>query len=374
MQRIYLDANATTPLDPRVREAMVAWLDAGNASSPHAEGRAARAAIDDAREKVATLIGAAPREIIFTSGATEANAIALLGSIRARGMRKVACTAVEHPSVLRALQSLQPSLELSLLAVDSLGRLDDACALPEGVELVSIMRANNETGTILPVGAIARRAHELGAVVHCDAVQACGKIPVDVDELAADLVALSAHKMCGPKGAGALYVRQGTRIEPLVHGGEHERGLRPGTENVAAIVGLGAAAEFALRETASRATLWRELTSHFTERLEGELAGVRINSPREERVANTVSITFSDVEGEAVLLGLDLAGIAVATGSACSSGAAEPSHVLRALGHSRAEAENSIRVSLHPSNTREEIDACVHSLVRVVNKLRTLAV
>ena len=374
MQRIYLDANATTPLDPRVREAMVAWLDAGNASSPHAEGRAARAAIDDAREKVATLIGAAPREIIFTSGATEANAIALLGSIRARGVRKVACTTVEHPSVLRALQSLQPSLDLTLLAVDSLGRLDDACALPKGVELVSIMRANNETGTILPVGAIARRARELGAVVHCDAVQACGKIPVDVDELAADLVSLSAHKMCGPKGAGALYVRQGTRIEPLVHGGEHERGLRPGTENVAAIVGLGAAAELALQEAVSRATLWRELTSHFTGRIEGELAGVRINSPREERVANTVSITFSDVEGEAVLLGLDLAGIAVATGSACSSGAAEPSHVLRALGHSRAEAENSIRVSLHPSNTRDEIDACVHSLVRVVNKLRTLAV
>ena len=370
MKRIYLDANATTPLDPRVREAMLPWLDAGNASSPHAEGRAARAAIDDARETVAEFLGASPREIIFTAGATEANAIGLLGTVR----EKVACTAVEHPSVLRTLEALQPSVELTLLPVDACGRLDPQCTLPEDAGVVSIMRANNETGTLLPVAEIAARAHDFGALVHCDAVQACGKVAVDVRELDVDLLSLSAHKMCGPKGVGALYVRAGTRIDPLFHGGEHERSLRPGTENVAAIVGLGAAARFAGREVALRAATWRTLTLHLMDRVEREIPTARINSPREERVMNTVSITFADVEGEAVLLGLDLEGISVATGSACSSGAAEPSHVLRALGHTNREAENSIRVSLHPANTREEIDASVDALVRVVAKLRALHV
>jgi len=371
MQRIYLDANATAPLDPRVREAMLPWLDAGNASSPHTEGRVARAAIDDAREQVATLIGAAPREIIFTSGATESNAIALLGSLRATGARKVACTAIEHPSVLRTLEALRPDVDLNLLGVDAVGRLDPDIAVPADTELISVMLANNETGTILPVRAVFERTH---GVTHCDAVQACGKIPVDVEELGAHLLSLSAHKMGGPKGAGALYVRTGTRMVPLAHGGEHERGLRPGTENVASIVGLGAAAELARGELNERHLRWTELTRHLIRRIRSEIPDSLINSPDNERIRNTVSVTLTGVEGEAVLLGLDLEGIAVATGSACSSGAAEPSHVLRALGLSREQAESSIRISLHTHNTRAELDACVNALVRVVKKLRSLSV
>ena len=370
MQRIYLDANATAPLDPRVREAMIPWLDAGNASSPHAEGRAARAAIDEARESVAELIGAHAREIVFTSGATEADTLALLGSLR--GVSLVVCSAVEHPAVLRTLESLD--VRLVLAPVDAQGRLDPAFRLPEGTGLASFMLANNETGTILPVAGIARQAHALGAVMHTDAVQACGKMPVDVGDLGVDLLSLSAHKMGGPKGAGALYVRRGTRLAPIAHGGEHERGLRPGTENVAAIVGLGAAARIAREELPARMDRWRELSGHLLARIEAEFPDVRINSPREGRVLNTVSITFPDVEGEAVLLGLDLEGIAVATGSACSSGAAEPSHVLRAMGLSREQAERSIRISMHANSTRAEVDRCVDVLARVVKNLRSLAV
>jgi len=371
MQRIYLDANATTPLDPRVRTAMEPWLDAGNASSPHAEGRAARAAIDDARERVAALIGASPREIVFTSGATEANALAIIGSLRATDTRKAACTSIEHPSVLRTLEALRPGVELRLLPAGAHGRLDPDVPLPDDAGLISVMLANNETGTILPVRAIAQRAR---GVVHCDAVQACGKIPVDVGDLGVDLLSLSAHKMGGPKGAGALFIRAGTRIVPLAHGGEHERGYRPGTENVAAIVGLGASAEFALAELGARHEQWADLSRHLLARIRDEIPDVIINSPDEERIRNTVSITIAGVEGEAVLLGLDLEGIAVATGSACSSGAAEPSHVLLAIGLTREQAESSVRISFHAHSTREEIDACAVALVRVVKKLRALSV
>ncbi|MHC4938200.1 MAG: cysteine desulfurase family protein [Planctomycetota bacterium] len=370
MQRIYLDANATAPLDTRVREAMIPWLDAGNPSSPHAEGRAARAAIDEAREQVAALIGAHHREIIFTSGATEADTLALLGSLD--GIGGIACSSVEHPAVLRTLEGL--AVELVQAPVDSLGRLEDSFRIPDGVGLATFMLANNETGTILPVRELAKQAHAVGAVMHTDAVQACGKMPVNVDELGVDMLSLSAHKMGGPKGAGALYVRRGTRLRPIAHGGEHERGLRPGTENVAAIVGLGTAAQLAIEEVAARVEHWRALSAHLFDRLESEFPDVRINSPREGRVQNTVSITFPDVEGEAVLLGLDLEGVAVATGSACSSGAAEPSHVLRAMGLSHAQAERSIRISMHAATTRAEIDICLNTLARVVKNLRSLAV
>jgi cysteine desulfurase len=371
MERIYLDANATTPLDPRVRDAMIPWLDAGNPSSPHTEGRVARAAIDDAREQVAALIGASAREIIFTSGATESNALALLGTLRAGGGRRAACTAIEHPSVLHLLKALRPSIELDILGVDDLGRLDPGVALPEDAALVSIMLANNETGTILPVAACAARTR---AIVHCDAVQACGKTEVDVGELGVDLLSLSAHKMGGPKGAGALFVRNGTRIEPIAHGGEHERGLRAGTENVAGIVGLGVAAELAAIELGERRAKWSALSAHLFKRIRDEIPGARINSPEQQRIQNTLSVTLRGAEGEAVLLGLDLEGIAVATGSACSSGAAEPSHVIRALGLSREDAESSIRISMHARTSRAEIDRCVDTLVGVVKKLRALSV
>lgn len=354
---------------------MIPWLDAGNASSPHTEGRVARAAIDDARDQVAALIGASPREIIFTSGATESNAIALLGALHGADVRadnrKVACTTIEHPSVLHLLEQLQPAIPLELLAVDSHGLLDPDTALPEDAALVSIMLANNETGSVLPV---ATCASQTSALVHCDAVQACGKLAVDVQDLGVDLLSLSAHKMGGPKGAGALYIRTGTRIAPIAHGGEHERGMRAGTENVAAIVGLGAAAELAQRELTERQATWTALSAHLMNRVRSEIADARINSPEQQRIQNTVSVTLPGVEGEAVLLGLDLEGVAVATGSACSSGAAEPSHVLRALGLSREQAESSIRISMHANNSRAEVDRCVDTLARVVKKLRALSV
>ena len=371
MSRIYLDANATTPLDPRVRDAMVPWLDCGNASSPHAEGRAARAAIDTAREQVAALIGARTREIIFTSGATEANALALLGAVRATGANRVFCSAVEHPSVLRTLEALDVALDVG--PVDSKGRVAADVPIAPDTALVSLMLANNETGSVMPVAAVAERARGLGAVMHTDAVQACGKLRVDVAELGIDLLTLSAHKMHGPKGAGALFVRRGVRIAPLFHGGEHERGLRAGTENVAAIVGLGACAQLAAAELDARRGLWTTLKRQLLDELDVQLPDARVHSP-DDGIPNTISLTIPGVEGEAVLLALDLEGIAIATGSACSSGATEPSHVLRALGLSREQAEQSIRVSMHARSTAQDVGACVSTLASAVKKLRTLHV
>ncbi|MHC4492089.1 MAG: cysteine desulfurase family protein [Planctomycetota bacterium] len=373
MQRIYLDANATTPLDPRVRDAMIPWLDCGNASSPHAEGRAARAAIDRARDQVAALIGAQPREIVFTSGATEANALALLGTVTALGCERVLTSAVEHPSVLRTLKAVRDRLDLVVAPVRADGCVPEDTEVPPGTALVSIMRANNETGAIMPVKELAARARAAGAVVHTDAVQACGKIPVDVDDLKVDLLTLSAHKMHGPKGAGALYVRRGARLDPLFFGGEHERGLRAGTESVAAIVGLGAAAERAAEEGGARRGLWSRLHDLCVTQLRAMFPDVTIHMP-ETVVPNTICVTFPDVEGEAVLLGLDLEGIAVATGSACSSGAAEPSHVLQAMGLRREEAERSLRISFHAQSCEADVAACVDTLARVVKRLRALHV
>ncbi|MHC4957157.1 MAG: cysteine desulfurase family protein [Planctomycetota bacterium] len=369
MSRIYLDANATTPLDGRVREAMLPWLSCGNASSPHTEGRRARAAIDDARDRVARLVGAQPREIVFTSGATEANAIALVGTVRANSLTRVATSPIEHPSVLRTLQAL-PDVDVDLLAVGRSGCVDADANV--AADFVSLMLANNETGAVQPVRAIADRAR----IAHTDAVQACGKTRVDVDELGVDLLSLSAHKMGGPKGAGALFVRRGTKIEPLARGGAHERGLRAGTENVAAIVGLGAAAQLAGERVDELHGRWSALWTLLAERLRDELPDARFNTPTESdaRVANTLNVTLPGVEAEAVLLALDLDGIAIATGSACSSGAVEPSHVLQAMGLSRTLAEQSVRISMHADTTEDDLHACVRSLSGAVKKLRALKV
>jgi cysteine desulfurase len=372
--RIYLDANATTPLDPRVRAAMEPFLGCGNASSPHLEGRTARAAIDRAREQVAALVRATPREIVFTSGGTEANALALLGTIAAQGVRRVLTSAVEHPSVLRTLEALRPGVDVVVAPVDREARVAADLPIPGGTALVSIMVANNETGTLQPVAEIAARARNAGAVMHADAVQACGKVPVDVHALGVDLLSMSAHKIHGPKGAGALFVRRGVRLAPLYHGGEHERALRPGTENVAAIVGFGAAAELAARELEERARRFERLSRLLLDGVRAAVPGVLVNSPERGRVPNTLNFTIPGAEGEAVLLGLDLEGIAIATGSACSSGAAEPSHVLQAMGRSRVEAEQSVRVSLHANSTEADVNACVNALARVVKQLRALHV
>ena len=368
MRRVYLDGNATTPLDPRVREAMERWLDCGNASSLHAEGRAARAALDLAREQVAALVGARPREIVFTSGATEANALALLGAVRANAVRRVACSAVEHPSVLRSLEALGPDIDLDVLGVGRDGRVAEDAPIRAGTGLLSLMLANNETGAVMPVQAIAARARAAGAIVHTDAVQACGRMPVSVDDLGVDLLSLSAHKMHGPKGAGALFVRKGVRLAPASRGGEHERGLRPGTENVAAIAGLGAAADLASRELDARRRLWERLRAPFLARLRAEQPDARVNSP-EDGIPNTISVTFRGIPGDALLMGLDLAGIAVSTGSACASGATEPSHVLLAMGLSREEASRSLRVSFHAGSREEDAAACLDALARCVKGL-----
>ncbi|MCZ6573170.1 MAG: cysteine desulfurase family protein [Planctomycetota bacterium] len=373
MQRIYLDANATTPLDPRVREIMEPYLDCGNASSLHAEGRAARDAMEHAREQVAALIGAAPREIIFTSGGTEANALALLGTVRARETGPVLYSTVEHPSVKGTVEDLAPGVELRPIPVGPTGHVDPETEIPEGARLVTCMLANNETGAILPVAALARSARAAGAVMHSDAVQACGKVPVDVRALDIDLLSVSAHKMHGPKGAAALYVRRGVRLEPLARGGEHERGLRAGTENVAAIVGFGAAAELAASELDARRTLWSRLSGLLVEKLCETIPDVSVHT-HEPCVPSTVNLRFPGAEGEAVLLGLDLEGIAVSTGSACSSGAAEASHVLLAMGLTQEQAEESIRISFHAGSTENDVAALVKSLARIVKSLRALQV
>jgi cysteine desulfurase len=369
VRRIYLDGNATTPLDPRVREAMEPWLDCGNASSLHAEGRAARAAIDRAREQVAALVGARPREIVFTSGATEANSLAILGAIRANAVRRAACSAVEHPSVLRALEALRPDVALDVLPVGRDGRVASDAGLPPGAGFLAVMVANNETGAVMPVAEISARARAQGALVLADAAQACGRMPVDVARLGADLLTLSAHKMHGPKGAGALYVRGGVRIEPSARGGGHERGVRPGTENVAAVAGFGAAAELAARELAARRALWTRLRGSFLARLREEIPDARVNSP-EDGLPNTISATFPGIPADALLAGLDLAGIAVSAGSACASGAPEPSHVLLAMGLSRELAAQSLRVSFHASSREEDAEACLNELARCVKRLR----
>jgi len=366
--RAYLDGNATTPLDPRVRAAMEPWLDCGNASSLHAEGRAARGAVDLARDQVAALLGAGSREIVFASGATEANALALLGAVRAGAVKRVACSAVEHPSVLRTLEALRPEIDLHLLGVARDGRVPAGTPLPEDTGLLSVMLANNETGAVMPVAAIAARARAAGALVHTDAAQACGKMPVDVAALGVDLLSLSGHKMHGPKGAGALFVRGGVRLSPVARGGEHERGIRPGTENVAAIAGLGAAAALARLELAARRALWAGLRASFLERLATELPLARANLPA-DGLPNTISITFPGIAGDAILAGLDLAGVAISTGSACSSGATEPSHVLLAMGLSREEAAQSVRISFHAASRERDVDACLNALSRCVKGL-----
>jgi cysteine desulfurase len=368
VRRVYLDGNATTPLDPRVREAMEPWLDCGNASSLHAEGRAARAAIDRAREQVAALVGARPKEIVFTSGATEANSLAILGAIGANAVRRAACSAVEHPSVLRTLEALRPGVELDLLPVGPDGRVADDAALPPGAGFLAVMVANNETGAVMPVAAIAARAKAAGMLVLADAAQACGRIPVDVASLGADLLSLSGHKMHGPKGSGALCVRGSVKISAPARGGGHERGYRPGTENVAAIAGLGAAAELAAREMASRRALWARLRAFFLARLRAEIPSARVNSPA-DGLPNTISVTFPGVPGDALLAGLDLAGIAVSAGSACASGAPEPSHVLLAMGLSRELAAQSLRVSFHAASSEEDAGECVNELARCVKSL-----
>ena len=359
MSLAYLDNNATTPLEPRALEAMLPWLEGrcGNPSSVHRAGRRARQAVDEARERVAALAGARPDEIVFTSGGTEASNLAIKGVAARREPGLMAVSAIEHPCVLEAADTLRArGWEIASLGVDPSGQVRGEAVdavLSRQPALVSVMWANNETGVLQDVPALAARVTG-DTLFHSDAVQAAGKVPLDFRAAGLHLMTLSAHKLRGPQGIGALLVRRDVPLDPLTHGGGQERGRRPGTENLAGIVGFGVAAELARTELDARAAHMGRLR----DRLEAELAaipGIRIVAGHAPRLPNTVLVLLPGMEGETLLMGLDRAGIAVSSGSACSSGKREPSHVLAAMGIPADEALSAVRISLGPQNTEADV-------------------
>jgi len=379
--RVYFDYNATTPLAPDVFEAVARTSRDlfGNASSVHYFGQQAKAAIDDARSAVAELIHADPSEVVFTSGGTEADNFGIRGAADAlepTGRKHLVATAIEHEAVLNTLKALgRRGWRTSLVPLDATGivspdRVREAIA--DDTAVVAVMHANNEIGTIQPVAQVAALAHERGIVVHSDAVQTAGKIPVDVRALGVDLLALSAHKFNGPKGVGALWIRRGTRMQPILTGGKHERNRRAGTENVPAIVGMGVAARLAIAKMNAEAARVSGLRDRLEAAVLREVPGTAVNGARDSRVPNTTNISFDRVEAESLLIALDLEGIAVSTGSACSSGTLEPSHVLRAMGFPPHRTQNAIRFSLGLFSTVEEVDRVVAALPGIVEKLRGL--
>ncbi len=380
MRRVYMDHAATTPMHPEVVTAMSEAMAGvfGNPSSLHAWGREARKALEEAREKVAVLIGAEPGEIVFTGGGTEADNLAIKGVARAnrdRG-RHIITSAVEHHAVLHACGDLEKEgFRVTYLPVDGQGRVSlDALteALSDETLLVSIMAANNEVGTLQPIAQIARLAHERGAYVHTDAVQAVGQIPVDVREWDVDLLSLTGHKFYGPKGVGALYVRRRTRVLPVISGGGQERGLRSGTQNVPGAVGLGKAAELAQAELAGRAQHAAGLRQRLWDGIQRRVPEVVLNGHPSERLPGNLSLSIPGVEGESLLLNLDHRGVAVSAGSACAAGSLEPSHVLQAMGLPRETAIGSLRLSLGRDNTEEDVDYVIDHVASAVEKLRSL--
>lgn len=365
---VYLDHNATTPLAPEVVDAMLPYLREhfGNPSSAHVYGRRARDAVETARARVAELLGAAPEEIVFTSGGTEANNLAILGVTRSDAPGRVVTSRVEHPATVEPCRLLERrGSDVTWLPVDETGRVredDLAAALRERTALVSIMHANNETGTVQPIAKLAHASHDAGASFHTDAAQSAGKIPVRVDELGVDLLSIAGHKLHAPKGVGALYVRGGTRLLPLLRGAGHERGLRPGTENVAAIVGLGVACALAGASLAQDARRTRALRDLLWERLTGAIAGVVLNGHPDDRLPNTLNVRFPNVRGSELLA---LAPeVAASTGSACHEGGGHPSAVLAAMGIDAQAALGSVRLSLGRYTTREDIVTAGRALVR----------
>ena len=380
--RIYLDHNATTPVDPTVVELVsdVLCNQFGNASSVHAFGQTAKALVDEARSAVATLLGTGPQEIVFTSGGTESDNLAIRGVAEAMAptkRRHLIASAIEHEAVLNTFKALaKRGWTTSLLPVDARGVVDPTAledALTEDTALVSVMHVNNEIGTLQPIAQLAELAHSRGALFHTDAVQSVGKLRFDVAELGVDLLALSAHKLNGPKGVGALWVRRGARLVSSMTGGRQERNRRAGTENVSGIAGLGQAARQATAKLDREPARLGALRDRLESGILNSVSGTVVNGDVDERVANTTNISFNRVEAESLLIALDLEGIAVSTGSACSSGTLEPSHVLRAMGFSPHRAQNSIRFSVGLGNTEEEIDRVVDVMPRVVDKLRQLS-
>jgi cysteine desulfurase len=385
-RRVYLDHSATTPVDPRVANAMArAVLETfGNASSVHGFGQQARAAVDRARREVAALIGAKQNEMVFTSGGTEANNLAIRGLCEASAThgRHVITSAIEHPSVAGVCAELeQRGWEVTRLPVYANGivRIDDvAGAVRADTVLITVMLANNEIGTIQPIGAIGELVREKRAAgqkiwLHTDAVQAAGRLPLNVDELGCDLLTMSAHKLYAPKGIGALYVRRGVRLHGQNVGGHQERERRAGTENVPGIVAFGEAAKLAREELTARSQHDRALRDHFETRVGEQIGDIVMNGDREQRLAHLSNISFRFIEGEGLLINLDLEGVAVSTGSACSSGTLEPSPVIRALGVDDELARGSIRFSFGKDNTEADVDYTVAVLVRAVERLRSLS-
>lgn len=377
---IYLDHAATTPLAPEVFQAMEPFLrhEFGNPNSLHAAGRAARRAVEAARAQVAALIGAQPREIVFTSGGSEADNLALKGTAWARRDRgrHLIVSGIEHHAVLDAARALErQGFELSVLPVDEHGRVDPAdvrAALRQETVLVSVMLANNEVGTLQPLAAIGELLQDHPAWLHTDAVQAVGQLPVNVRKLGVDLLSLSAHKIYGPKGVGALYVREGLALEPLVHGGGQEDGRRSGTENVAGIVGLGAAAELTRERLDAVRSHLVPLRERLVRGVLEAIPGSRLTGHPHERLPGLASFCFEGATGETLVLKLDMEGICAATGSACTSGSAEPSHVLLALGLPRRLANGSLRLSLGRTTTVEHVDRVLQVLPRAVEEARRL--
>lgn len=376
--RIYLDHNATTPPAPEVVDAMTHALreQFGNASSIHGFGQRAKAAIDEARTEVARLIGAEPGDVVFTAGGTESDNMAIRGVIGAAGTarRRLVVTAIEHEAVSNTAAALaRAGCPVTTLPATAGGTVEpgalDALA-DDDVALVSVMLANNETGVLQAVAEFSRRARARGALCHTDAVQAAGKVAIDVGALGVDLLSLAAHKFGGPKGVGALWLRRGVILAPVVTGGRQERNRRAGTENVPAIVGFGAAAALARRRLEADAARVSQLRDRFEAAVLSAVPRTVVNGAGSPRVPNTTNIAFEGVEAESLLIGLDLEGIAVSTGSACSSGTLEPSHVLRAMGLPHGRVQSSIRFSLGASTTDEEIGRVVGILPQIVGRLR----
>jgi cysteine desulfurase len=377
--RIYFDHNATTPVAPEVADAMANALRTiyGNPSSVHAYGQQAKTALDAARASVAALIGAEPTELVFTSGGSESDNLAVRGvadSAIASSRRHLVASAIEHEAVIQTLKALSKvGWTTTLVGVDASGIVSPdrlAKAVTEKTALVSIMHANNEVGAIQPVADLAAVAHAHGAMFHTDAVQSVGKIPVDVSALGVDLLSLSGHKFNGPKGVGALWLRRGTRLRTQMTGGKQERNRRAGTENVPAMVGMGVAARLAAAKLAEPNDHLASLRDRLEVGILSGVAGTESNGHADLRVDNTSNISFTGVEAESLLIALDLEGVAVSTGSACSSGTLEPSHVLRAMGFSPHRTQNSIRFSLGLGNTEAEVDYVVRALPGIVARLR----
>ena len=368
--RSYFDHNATTPVSPEVIQAMAPlWADVfGNASSIHQFGQEARRVLDNARRSVAAMLGSGPKEIVFTSGGTESDNTAVFGVTG-----HVITTTAEHPAILQACAQL-PSV--TFVTVDHRGLVDPQAvhdAIRPDTALISVMHVNNELGVIQPIEEIAAIAHAAGVPMHSDGVQAAGKIPLDVRALRVDLYSVSAHKIYGPKGVGALYVRKGLDLRPLHYGGPHEHKQRAGTENVPAVAGFGRAAAWVTAEAASEMARETELRDALEQGIVARVPGTHVNGAGAPRVGNTSNIRFDGIDSEPLLIALDLQGFAVSSGSACSSGATEPSHVLAAIGLTREQARSSVRFSLGRSNTIEQVDALIEAVVRAAARLRKLA-